>query len=56
MQKLTHKLNTIRAHSRFAKLLRNAPQDIELLTELYQATLFAHTNMQKQDTRQAVNT
>jgi hypothetical protein len=56
MQKLTHKLNTISAHSRFAKLLRNAPQDIELLTELYQDTLFAHTNIQEQDIRKAVNT
>jgi hypothetical protein len=56
MQKLTQQINSISTRSRFAKLFRNAPQDIELLTELYQATLFAHTNIQKQDARKAVNT
>jgi hypothetical protein len=56
MQKLTHEMNTLGTRSRFAKLFRNAQKDIELLTELYQATLFAHTEIQKQDTRKAVNT
>jgi hypothetical protein len=56
MQKLVHRLDTISQRSRFAKLFRSAQHDIELLTELYQATLFAHTNIQKQDTRKAVNT
>jgi hypothetical protein len=56
MQKLTHEMNAIRARSRFARLFGNAPKEIELLTELYQATLFAHTSIQKQQTRMAVNT
>jgi hypothetical protein len=56
MQKLTQQMNTISARSRFAKLFRNAQPDIELLTELYQATLFADTNIQKQHIRQAVHT
>lgn len=56
MQKLIDKMNMIGARSRFAKLFHNSKQDIESLTELYQAALFAHTDIQKQDTRKAVNT
>jgi hypothetical protein len=56
MQKLTHRMNTVSTRPRVSEIFRNAQEDIELLTELYQATLFAHTHIQKQDTRQAVNT
>jgi transglutaminase-like putative cysteine protease len=55
MQKLTYGMNTIGAGSRLAKLFHGAEHEIELLTELYQATLFAHTEIQKQHTRKAVN-
>jgi hypothetical protein len=55
MQKLTQKINTTGASSRFARLFHNAQQDIELLTDLYQSTLFANNNIQKQHTRKAVN-
>jgi hypothetical protein len=55
MQKLVRRMDAVSQRSRFAKLFHSAQNDIELLTELYQATLFAHTNIQKQHTRKAVN-
>jgi transglutaminase-like putative cysteine protease len=56
MQKLIHKMDQIKQGSRFAKLFFSAQQDIELLTDLYQDTLFTHNNMQKKDARAALNT
>jgi hypothetical protein len=56
MQKLVNKINTLREHSRFTKLLLSAQQDIELLTELYQATLFTHHKIQNEDAHTALNT
>jgi transglutaminase-like putative cysteine protease len=56
MQKLINKIETLREGSRFAKLLLSAQQDIEMLTELYQATLFTHHMIQKNDARTALNT
>lgn len=55
MQKLIQKMNTISAHSRVAAMVHNAQRDIEALTDLYQDSLFAESNIQKQDIRKAVN-
>ena len=56
MQKLVDKIELTREASYFTRLLLSAQQDIELLTDLYQATLFSHNNIQKRDARKAFNT
>jgi hypothetical protein len=56
MQKLVHKMDSISQHSRFAKFFRNAQQEIELMTGMYQDTLFSDNKIRKQDARKAVNT
>ncbi|HEX9332522.1 MAG TPA: transglutaminase-like domain-containing protein [Anaerolineales bacterium] len=56
MQKLVDKIELTREGSYFTRLLLSAQQDIELLTDLYQATLFSHNNIQKRDARKAFNT
>jgi hypothetical protein len=56
MQKLVNGINEIQAGSRFTKLFSGARQDVELLTDMYQNTLFSHTNIQKHQARKALNT
>ncbi len=56
MQKLVDKIELTREGSYFTKPLFRAQQDIELLTDLYQGTLFSHEDIQKKDVRQAFNT
>jgi hypothetical protein len=56
MHKLIRRIDSIGEHSRFARVFRNAGQDVEALTDLYQDSLFADNNIQKQDIRSAVNT
>ena len=56
MQKLVHKMNTLGERSPFTKLFISTQQDIELLTELYQATLFTHHKIQKKEARTAWDT
>jgi len=56
MQKLVNGINEIQDRSRFTKLFSGARQDVELLTDMYQNTLFSHTNIQKHQARKALNT
>jgi len=58
MHKLVERIDTLRLskRSRFAKLFFAAEQDIELLTDLYQDTLFTHNAIQKKDVRKALHT
>ena len=56
MQKLINKIDTIKSHPYFARLFSNTRQEIELLTNLYQETLFGHNDIQIKHTRTAVNT
>ena len=55
MQKLVSKIDALRGRSRFPKILLRAQSDIELLTDLYQNTLFSHSNIQKKDVRNALH-
>ena len=55
MQKLVSRIDELSGHSRFPKLLLHAQSDIELLTDLYQDTLFSHTTIQRQDARKALH-
>jgi hypothetical protein len=55
-QKLISKIETVRKGILVSKLLFNAQNDIEYLTELYQSTLFCQSNIQKQDTKKALQT
>jgi hypothetical protein len=54
MQKLIYKMNTLSEHARLAKIIHPAQDDIRLLTELYQDTLFSHNNIRKNDARKAL--
>jgi hypothetical protein len=56
MQRLVNQIDAMRKHSRFTKLFSAAAQDIELLTHLYQDTLFGRKDIQKNDARTALNT
>ncbi|HUE97842.1 MAG TPA: transglutaminase-like domain-containing protein, partial [Anaerolineales bacterium] len=58
MRKLVHKMDTLRVRERprFKKLLSSAQQDIELLTDMYQGTLFADHTITRSDARLALNT
>jgi transglutaminase-like putative cysteine protease len=56
MQKLIYKMDQIKEGSRFTNLFFSAKQDIALLTDLYQDTLFTHNSIQRQDARAALNT
>jgi hypothetical protein len=56
MQKLINAIQTIREHSRFTNYLSKASQDIRFLTDTYQATLFAHHTLAKEDVRTTLNT
>ncbi len=55
-QKLIGKIEMVRKGILVSKLLFSAQNDIEYLTELYQSTLFRQSNMQKQDTKKALQT
>jgi transglutaminase-like putative cysteine protease len=54
-QKLINSIDAVSKNSVFPKLLSSAQNDIELLTQLYQATLFSHTHVQKNDAKRALN-
>ncbi|HSK88812.1 MAG TPA: transglutaminase-like domain-containing protein [Anaerolineales bacterium] len=56
MHKLINGINKIEDHSRFTKLFSGARQDVELLTAMYQDTLFSHTTIQKHQARKALST
>jgi len=56
MEKLIDKIRLIRGHSRTAKYLSRASQDVEYLTDTYQDSLFARHRIDKQDVRTAINT
>jgi transglutaminase-like putative cysteine protease len=56
MRKLISRMNSIRARSRFSKVLSRAGQDIEFLTDLYQSSLFARYTIDRQDTEAALQT
>jgi hypothetical protein len=56
MRKLIRGIDEVKEHSRFAKLFSSADQDVELLTGMYQASLFGHNNIQKHEARKALNT
>jgi transglutaminase-like putative cysteine protease len=53
-QKLINRIEAVSKHSVFPKLLFSAQNDIEVLTQLYQATLFSHTHVQKNDAKKAL--
>ncbi len=56
MQKLINAIQTIRERSRFTTYLSKASQDIQFLTDIYQAALFAHHTLNKDDIRTTLNT
>jgi hypothetical protein len=56
MQKLNEKMDAIRKGSTFQKSMLRAQNNIELLTDLYQATLFRQSDLQKTDTVKALKT
>ena len=56
MQKLVTTVDALRGHSRFTKLFSRVRQDVELLTDLYQNTLFSRNELRKNDARIALNT
>jgi hypothetical protein len=56
MQKLIDKIDEIRLRSRFTKYLSSAGHDIEILTDTYQKTLFAHHTIDKEAAKAALNT
>jgi hypothetical protein len=53
MQKLVSRIDTLSAHSRFSKLLSNIPENVELLTRLYQDSLFSPVHLEKNDSIKA---
>ena len=55
MQKVVVRIDELRGHSPFPKFLLRAQNDIEVLTCLYQYTLFSHNEIQKQDARNALH-
>ena len=56
MQKLLSKVDRLGKGSRFTKLFSSVQKDVELLTDLYQRTLFTRNDIQKHDVRIALNT
>ena len=56
MQKLSMKIEAIRASSRFKSFFSSAEKDITSLTDLYQDTLFTEYKTTKQDARNAWKT
>lgn len=54
MQRLISKMDVIRQGSVLKKSMRSAQNNIELLTDLYQATLFSQSHIQKSDTKKAL--
>jgi hypothetical protein len=54
MQKLISKMDAIRKSSVSKKSMLRAQNNIELLTDLYQATLFRQSHMQKSDIEKAL--
>jgi len=54
MQKLISKMDAIRKGSVGKKSMLSAQNNIELLTDLYQATLFRQSHIQKRDTEKAL--
>jgi len=56
MQKLVTKIDAIRGHSRYTKLFSRVRPGVELLTDLYQNTLFSRNELRKNDTRIALDT
>jgi hypothetical protein len=55
MQKLLDQLDQIKLSSRRSRYLVQAENDIQLLTHLYQATLFTRSTIEKQDARKALD-
>ncbi|HSL45260.1 MAG TPA: transglutaminase-like domain-containing protein [Anaerolineales bacterium] len=56
MQKLVNNLDGIKQYSRFKKLFVRAEDEIELLTGMYQETLFSDNKIQKHHVRKALKT
>ena len=56
MQKLLSEIDRTGKGSHFKKLFSGVQKDIELLTDLYQDTLFTRNNILKNDARRALNT
>ena len=56
MQKLLSEIDRIGQGSRSKKLFSSVQKDIELLTDMYQDTLFSRNELQKNDARIALNT
>jgi hypothetical protein len=55
-QKLIERIEAARKGTLHSKLLFSAQNEIEHLTELYQATLFRQSNLQKKDVKKAIQT
>ncbi len=55
-RKLVHGIEGIKERSRFKRFFSGARQDVELLTDMYQAALFSYNNMQKNESRKALKT
>ena len=55
MQRVVHKLEEIKDRSRMTNYFSLAQQDVELLTDMYQDTLFAHRSTGKDDVRTAID-
>ena len=55
MRKLVSEIHRLGGSSRFTKLFSGIQQDIELLTDLYQDTLFSRNELQKNDARKALS-
>jgi hypothetical protein len=56
MGKLVDGIDEVKERSRFAKLFSSAQQDVKLLTDIYQISLFSHGNIQKAESQKALNT
>jgi transglutaminase-like putative cysteine protease len=54
MQKLVAEIDSLRERSRFTKPFSRVGQDIELLTDLYQNSLFSRNKLQRKDVRRAL--
>lgn len=55
-QKVFHQIDAMKGYSRFRKLLSQTQSDMEMLTAMYQGTLFRDHKIEKKDVRQAFHT
>jgi transglutaminase-like putative cysteine protease len=56
MYKLVNRIDEIKERSRFKKIFSSTCQDVELLTDMYQDSLFSDANIQKHEARKALST